>query len=123
MYPLSIQNHLKIRTLCYLKVDYHTKAKNRSRVGESFSGASTTSNSSIINGLTSHSDFNGAINHIAVVPPMKSNVTTSNNQQRTMLQQPPPHNMSLPLTSTSSSPCQFNLDAGKKKIIVVLVSI
>ena len=67
-------------------------------------------------------DFNGPINHhIAVVPPMKSNLssTAANNQQqrattRTAVQQP--HNMSLPLTSTSSSsPChQFKLDAGKR---------
>ena len=103
----------------YLKF-YHNKAKNRSRVGELFSGgASTTSNSSVINGGTSHSDFNGPINHIAVVPPMKSTVITSNNQQqqRTSLPLQPsstPHNMSLPLTSTSSSTtCQYNLDGGK----------
>ena len=107
------------------KVDYQTKAKNRSRGVEPFSAATTLSNngnSTVINGggNSSHGDFNGPINHIAVVPPlMKSTVITSNHQQheRTSLPLQPssaPHNMSLPLTSTSSSTaCQFNLDGGK----------
>ena len=107
------------------KVDYQTKAKNRSRGVEPFSTATTLSNngnSTVINGggNSSHGDFNGPIHHIAVVPPlMKSTVITSNHQQheRTSLPLQPssaPHNMSLPLTSTSSSTaCQFNLDGGK----------
>ena len=105
-----------------MKVDYQTKAKNRSRGGEPFSTAkSHDSNGTVINGsgTSSNGDFNGPINHIAVVPPMKSTVITSNNQQqqRTSLPLQPsstPHNMSLPLTSTSSSSaCQFGLDGGK----------
>ena len=106
------------------KVDYQTKAKNRSRGGEPFSNvASNKSNSTVINGsgTSSHGDFNGPINHIAIVPPlMKSTVIPSNHQQqqqRTSLPLQPsstPHNMSLPLTSTSSSSaCQFGLDGGK----------
>ena len=106
------------------KVDYQTKAKNRSRGGEPFSnGVSNKSNSTVINGsgTSSHGDFNGPINHIAIVPPlMKSTVIPSNHQQqqqRTSLPLQPsstPHNMSLPLTSTSSSSaCQFGLDGGK----------
>ena len=101
-------------------MDYQTKAKNRSRAGEpvAFSATSTTSNT-VINGVTSSNHFNGPINHttIAVVPPMKSNVT---GDQRTF---PPTHNMSLPLTSTStSSPCHYNLDTGKSKLFQVLCS-
>ena len=101
--------------------DYQTKAKNRSPAGESFFMPSTMSNNStttVINGVTSHhrTDFNGAINHIAVVPPMKSyhNETTSPSQQQKKPFSQQPHNMSLPLRSTSSSsPCQYSLDASK----------
>ena len=103
------------------QVDYQTKAKNRSPAGESFFMPSTMSNNStttVINGVTSHhrTDFNGAINHIAVVPPMKSyhNDTTSPSQQQKKPFSQQPHNMSLPLRSTSSSsPCQYSLDASK----------
>ena len=108
--------------LYFKKVDYQTKAKNRSRGVEPFSNTtSNNSNSTVINGgsNSSHGDFNGPINHIAIVPPlMKSTIIPSNHQQqRTSLPLQPsstPHNMSLPLTSTSSSTdCQFNLDGGK----------
>ena len=89
---------------------------------------STMSNNStptVINGVTSHhrTDFNGAINHIAVVPPMKSyhNETTSPSQQQKKPFSQQPHNMSLPLRSTSSSsPCQYSLDSGMYLLYIFL---
>ena len=110
------------------QVDYQTKAKNRSPAGESFFMPSTMSNNStttVINGVTSHhrTDFNGAINHIAVVPPMKSyhNETTSPSQQQKKPFSQQPHNMSLPLRSTSSSsPCQYSLDSSKYLLCIFL---
>ena len=141
-YKMNITFQLKLFSLYYsskdraynyshmqsFQVDYQTKAKNRSPAGESFFMPSTMSNNStttVINGVTSHhrTDFNGAINHIAVVPPMKSyhNETTSPSQQQKKPFSQQPHNMSLPLRSTSSSsPCQYSLDSSKYLLCIFL---
>ena len=111
LYSNIARNFNNILFLSLLKVDYQTKTKNRSRALDPVTlSAPSTKCHTVISGVTSSSDFNGPINHhtsIAVVPPMKSNLTRENGQ-RTM------ENMSLPLTSTASTlPCHYDLNAGK----------